>query len=266
MFKPWQFRGGFTKSVLFDTILEDIYAYYNEPSKLREGFEVEQNIVKIPCFFKKIDGEYYDINQYHELVRYSIESSPHTLFFNNGNISKDVGVSGDMYQLMFCQLSDGTFDIEEIKKLDIYKFGRYSIETQNFLLNKFNETIQRNDLFVNKLDKEDCLNLLVLLLSLDESIVRLIDNFDFVNNVPKIVIYLDNEDIISKKMLMLLGYMHNIGIDIIIFNPSALCNISNVINNERFNQIRLDNINYKSQYKHLQSNKNKQNVFSKFFK
>ena len=59
IFKPWQFRSGFTKSVLLDTILEDIYIYYNEPAKLREGFEVNEKIVKVPCFFKKIKWRTY---------------------------------------------------------------------------------------------------------------------------------------------------------------------------------------------------------------
>ena len=266
MFKPWQFRKGFTKSVLLDTILEDIYIYYNEPAKLRDGFEVEGKTVKVPCFFKKIDGEHLDIYEYQKLVKYCIESSPNTLFFNNSNISKDIDVSGDMFKLMFCQLSDGTFDIEEIKKLDIYRFKKYSEETQNFLLNKFNEVITRKDLYVQNLDKESSLKLLVLILSLNEDIVRLVDNFDFVDRVPKIVIYLNNEDGVNENMAMLLGYIHNIGIDIIIFNPSGLCNISNVINSERFNNTRLQNINYKSNYKNLIKMNTKQGVFSKLFK
>ncbi|MGL5331093.1 MAG: YceG family protein, partial [Peptostreptococcaceae bacterium] len=268
IYRPWQFRSGFTKSVLLDTILEDIYIYYNEPSKLREGFEVDKDIVKIPCFFKKIDGEYLEKSEYQKLVKHCIESSPNTLFFNNGNISKDIDVSGDMYQLMFCQLSDGTFDIEEIKKLDIYRFSKYSNETQNLLLNKFNEVIKRKDLYVEELDKESYLKLLVLVLSLNEDIVRLVDNFDFVDRVPKIVIYLNDEDMINQNMTMLLGYIHNIGIDIVIFNPSGLCNISNIIKIERFNSTRLQNINYKSTYKSLMNNKanNKPSVFSKLFK
>ncbi|MPM97948.1 hypothetical protein SDC9_145129 [bioreactor metagenome] len=171
-----------------------------------------------------------------------------------------------MFELMFCQLSDGTFDIEEVKKLDIYKFKKYSDETQNFLLNKFNEVIKRKDLYVNKLDKDDVLKLLVLVLSLNEEIVRLVDNFDFVDRVPKIVIYLNNEDTINDNMKLLIGYLHNIGIDIIIFNPSGLCNISNVINSERFNSTRLQNINYKSNYKSLIRSNTKQSVFSKLFK
>lgn len=266
IFKPWQFRSGFTKSVLLDTILEDIYIYYNEPAKLREGFEVEGKNVKVPCFFKKIDGEHLEKFEYQKLVRYCIESSSNTLFFNNGNISNDIDVSGEMFELMFCQLSDGTFDIEEVKKLDIYKFKKYSDETQNFLLNKFNEVIKRKDLYLNKLDKDDVLKLLVLVLSLNEEIVRLVDNFDFVDRVPKIVIYLNNEDTINDNMKLLIGYLHNIGIDIIIFNPSGLCNISNIINSERFNSTRLQNINYKSNYKSLIRTNTKQSVFSKLFK
>ena len=198
------------------------------------------------------------------MVKYCIESSPNTLFFNNGNISSDIDVSGDMFKLMFCQLSDGTFDIEEIKKLDLYRFSKYSNEVQNFLLNKFNEVIKRNDLYEKDIDKDNSLKLLVLVLALNEDIVRLVDNFDFVDRVPKIVIYLNNEDCISENMIMLLGYIHNIGIDIIIFNPSGLCNISTIIKNDKFNSTRLQNINYKSNYKNLINMK--QSVFSKLFK
>ena len=198
------------------------------------------------------------------MVKYCVESSSNTLFFNHGNISSDVDVSGDMFKLMFCQLSDGTFDIEEIKKLDLYRFGKYSNEVQNLLLNKFNEVIKRKDLYSKDIDKDISLKLLVLVLDLNEEIVRLVDNFDFVDRVPKIVIYLNNEDYISENMIMLLGYIHNIGIDIIIFNPSGLCNVGNIIKSERFNLTRLQNINYKSDYKNLINMK--QNIFSKLFK
>ena len=198
------------------------------------------------------------------MVKYCSESIQNTLFFNNGNISNDRDLSGDMFKLMFCQLSDGTFDIEEIKKLDMYRYRKYSNEVQDFILNKFNEVIKRDDLYVNNLDKESSLKLLVLILSLNEDIIRLIDNFDFVGYVPKIVIYLDNEDQVSYNMTLLLGYLHNIGIDIIIFNPSGLFNITNIIKSDKINIERLQNINYNSTYKELMNNKIR--VFSKLFK
>ena len=89
MFKPWQFREGYTKSVLLDTILEDIYIYWNEPCKLRSGFKVEGNTVQVPCFFKKIDGIYSDEFEYQKLVKYCTSSS-NTLVFNGRYFSEDV--------------------------------------------------------------------------------------------------------------------------------------------------------------------------------
>ncbi|MPQ42866.1 YceG family protein [Clostridium tarantellae] len=261
IFKPWQFRDGYTKSVLLDTILEDIYIYWNEPAKLRPNFMVEGNIVKVPCFFSKIDGEYSNIFEYQKLVKYCIMSE-NTLFFNDGKLSKDIDSLENIYEFMFCQLSDGTFDIDEIKKSSNYKLKKYSEEVQNLLLNKFNEIILDKDLYVEYMDREKSLVLLGLILNLNQNIVKLIDNFDFTSNIPKIVIYLDKEDEIPDSMVILLGYLHNLGIDIIIFNPSGLFNINKIIRMNNMNNIRLEKMNYGSKYKNLKNYKT--SMFSRF--
>ena len=129
IYKPWQYRSGYTKRILLDTILEDIYIYWNEPAKLRTGFRVENNVVSVPCFFYKIDGQFINDFEFQRLVKFCTESK-NTLFFNDGRISSMNEESDDMYSLMFCQLSDGTFDIEEVKKTSIYRFGKYSNEVQ----------------------------------------------------------------------------------------------------------------------------------------
>lgn len=263
MYVPWQFRGKYTKSVLLNGIDEDIFIYWNEPAKLREGFKTSTETVKVPCFFQKFDGEYLDKDKYYKLVKHCTDST-NTLFFNNGDISEDVEVTDDMFQLMFCQLSDGTFDIEEIKKLSIYKFSKYSIEVQDLLLNKFNELLLDKTLFVEPLDKNTTLKLLVLVISLNKNIVRLIDNFDFTSNIPKIVIYLNGEDEINDDMTRLLAYLHIAGIDIVIFNPSGLYNICKIIRKDRVNIIRLEEMNYKSKYKKLEPANN--SIFSRLFK
>lgn len=267
MFKPWQYRDGFTKSVLLDTILDDIYIYYKEPSRFRDGFEVNKKCVSVPCFFFKIDGEYFDKNEYQKLVKYAVKSSTKTVFFNTPHISVDASFGNEMYKVMFYELSDGTFDIENIKKLDIYNLNRYSEDTQNFLLNKFNEVIVKRDIYVNNLQKEEKLKLLSLILNMNDEIIKLIDSFDFVDKIPKIVIYLNNEDILSNSTKLLLGYLANIGLDIIIFNPSSLCNLSDTIKNTRFINFRLEDINYKSNYNMLglMSTQNKiKNFFNGF--
>ena len=254
VFKPWQFRKGYTKSVLLDTVLEDIYIYWNEPCKLRSGFKVEGDTVRVPCFFKKIDGMYKDEFEYQKLVKYCTSSS-NTLVFNGIYFSEDVKFTDDMYQIMFCQLSDGTFDMEEIKKLSIYKFSKYSEEVQNFMLRKFNETILDDKLYAFNLNREDMLQLLVLVLHINEEIIRLVDNFDFTNNIPKIVIFLNNEDKLSNNMLLLLGYIHKMGFDIVIFNPSGFFNTNEIIKSDRINSIRLQQMKYNTEYRNLKVKK-----------
>lgn len=250
MYMPWQFRDGYTKSVLIDGITEDILTYWLEEAKVRPGFKVHDKVVTVPCIFKKIDGVYKDVMEYQRLVALCSKST-NTLFFNSGFISDETRVREDMYSLMFCQLSDGSFDINEIKKSSMYRFSKYSEEIQNLLLNKFNECISSKPVFAKELDKETRLRLLVLVLTMNEQIVRLIDNFDFTKDVPKITIFLNNEDGITDNMLMLLGYLHTVGMDIVIFNPSGLLNINSVLNNNIVNVARLQDMNYTANYRKL---------------
>ncbi|MGL6174695.1 MAG: YceG family protein [Cellulosilyticaceae bacterium] len=263
VYKPWQFRKGYTKAVLYNTTLDEIFSYWNEPSRLREGFRVDGDVVQVPCFFYKIDGEYVDKLAYQKLVKYCVES-PCTVFLNHGDLSDTQQLTDDIYQLMFCQLSDGTFDIEEIKKISLYRFGKYSTEVQNFILNKFNEVIKKEDLFGYKLEKESTLKFLVEVLHLNDEIVKSINNFDFTGNIPKLVIYLNNEEDISDKMVRLMGYLHHIGMDIVIFNPSGMFNINKVLQEGVVNVVRLDQMAYQSTYQGLMNMK--QTLLSKILK
>ena len=56
---------------------------------------------------------------------------------------------------MFCFLSDGTFNKEEIKKLDFYNFSLYNDLTEDFILDKINETIKDKSLFVDQLNTNE---------------------------------------------------------------------------------------------------------------
>lgn len=263
MYTPWQFRDGYTRSILLDGIFEDISIYWKEQCKLRDGFRVDGDTVTVPCLFKKVDGVYNNLLEYQRVLKYCVNYK-NTILCLNGDISEETKVTQDMYQLMFCQLSDGTFDVEGIKTTPMYKFSKYSDEVQNFLLNKFNECIQSKNLYTEDLSKESCLELLVMILSLNERIVRLIDNFDFTADIPKLVVFLEGENGISKSMQRLLGYLHIVGMDIVIFNPSGSLNLKHVLNNEVFTEERLQVMKYDMRYKDIINLK--QGIFSKIFK
>lgn len=263
MYKSWQFRDGYTQSFTVDTILEDIYVYWNEEAKVRPGFSVSGNVVKIPTMFFKIDGCYKDLFQYQKLVKTCI-ASENTLIVNNREIVKEEIPTNELYAVTFCQLSNGEFDIEALKELPFYKYDRYEEDVQNFILKKFNEMITEENVLKNKLSKEDVIRVLGLILNLDEKIIRMIDNFDYTKQIPKIVVFIDKEDNLSISLQVTLAYLHIIGMDIIIFNPSGLFNINYLIKQNVINIERLDSMDYSLEFFNLMNMKPKKSVFSKF--
>ena len=230
---------------------------------MRQGFKVSGEMVYVPCFFNKIDGIYQDRLKYKRLVEYCTQSE-YTLFFNTGYFSNIQINQQEMYQLMFCQLSDGTFNIDELKKLTYYQYGNYNDDTQLFILRKFNEVIQSDNIFTTPLNNEQKLKLLYILLTLDDVFIKAMDNFDFPADIPKLVIYIEKESSMPVEMVQLMGYLNRVGWDIVLFNPSGLLNISQTLQSTVFVTKRLETMDYNSTYE--EAIRVRQGLFAKFRK
>ncbi|KAA0119344.1 hypothetical protein FKX92_02035 [Streptococcus sanguinis] len=268
IYRPWQFRNGTTSPIFFNSTLIDVEQNWNAPAKVRNGFKTVEKTVYVPHFFFEIEGEYNPIDKYAHLVNICSSSDNTLVLTSNGDelITHEINDS-DKYQLMFCQLSNGSFDIEEIMKLPFYRYAPYNDETEKFLLNKINETIADTRLFKQPLtvSKEEILNFALLILQLDKRVIRLIDSFDFTGFIPKIVFFLEGETQLSKNTCYVLAYLGKIGFDIIIFSPAGLSDLNSYINAEYFNTVRLDVINYEQSFQAIQRKLKKQNFFSKLF-
>lgn len=262
LFKPWQYRNGTTRPIVLDTILEDLHVYWKEQARLRQGFKVKQSTVYVPCFLNKIDGVYQDRLKYKRLVE-CCSLTPNTYVVTNGQLSSEVVNEQEMYQLMFCQLSDGTFNLDELKKLSFYRWEKYSEEVQHFLLQKFNDLIRSDQFFNQKLSQENRLALGYLILTLEETLIRAVDNFDFPADVPKVVIFLEGESDLSERQVQLLAYLSLIGFDVAVFNPSGLFNWSRYLQPTVGVVHRLDTMDYELTY--AQATKVRSGLFSKFF-
>ncbi len=201
VYRPWQFRNGNTESFLIHSTITDIDVSFHEPAKVRMGFSVRGNVVRIPHFFQKIDGEFADFKKYKTLVKKCMQGD-HVLFLSDRgesllpqNLNRD-----DMLSLAFCMNGDGSCNIKKIKECPFYPLKKYSQEVQDFILGKINEVLLDPCMFTNTLNKEEKLSLLMFYLHIDEKIVRLIDNFDYPNQVPKFVLFLEKEDCVLNEM------------------------------------------------------------------
>ena len=79
-------------------------------------------------------------------------------------------------------------------------------------------------------------------------LIRAIDNFDFPNKVPKIFIFIEDENSLDKIDSYILGFLTKVGFDIVILTPAGTSSISSHINNHKFNSIRLDKLMYEEKW------------------
>ncbi len=244
VYKPWQFRKGNTEPIFFHGTLIDLTNNYHEPAKVRSGFTVKNQTVTVPHFFQKIEGEYEDRKKYIEFVK-ELKQGNHVLLVKDADksllpqtINRD-----DMLSLSFCILGDGSCNIEKLKKCTFYPLGKYNPDVQNFILNKINEVLLDEHLFTCNFEKEDRLSLIMLLINLHPNLVRMIDNFDFPNQVPKLLLFLEGEEGISNPMQMLLAFLYKVGFDLVILNPAGLCSLS-LLPDYLYDTIRLETMIY----------------------
>ena len=272
LFRPWQFKKGTTKNLFFNSTIIDLENNWNEEARVRQGFDVDGKIVKIPNFFYELEGEYEDTSKYKELVNKLVQSK--NVLFSTGKVSDflDISISEEqVLQITFCQLNDGSFDIEKLKELPFYNYAPFNDDTENFILEKINETLQDKHLFSQPLTtKTDMLEFVGACLELNKKVIRLIDSFDFPFAIPKIVVFLDNEDSIEPQVPYLLGFLHKIGFDVAVFSPAGMSDLSSYIERGRFNCQRLETIKYDRSFSSLGSiasrkASHKEGFFSKLF-
>lgn len=264
VFKPWQFRNGTTNPILLHGTLTDLLYNYQEPAKVRQGFSVTGKTVRVPHFFQKIEGEYEDFKQYQELVK-QLQEGDHTIFL------PDAGCSllpqqlnrDDMLSLSFCMTGDGGFSKKKIKECDFYPLGRYSEEVQELILDKINETLLRTDVLTKVFGKEERLQVLMFLLHLHPNLIRMIDNFDYPEQVPKAVFFLKREEVLSEQAQLLIAFLFQVGFDLVVLNPAGLCNLS-YLSKDYYDTIRLETMVYEETAEHVLQEK--KSLFQRLFK
>jgi hypothetical protein len=254
VYRAWQFRDGDVKSLFIKSTIIDLMNNYAEPSRVRNGFKTEGKTVTVPNYFFQIDGMYNDMAEYKKLVNLCTSTKNTLVLTDCGKslIDGNINISDEeKLKLTFCLLSDGSFDIQEIKKLSYYGWDKYRDTLEDFILNKIN-VLFNDDLFKQKLNQNEKFDLVCDILSLNQHIIRMVDGFDYTDSIPKLVIYLNNEDAIEDRILYLIGFIKELGFDIIVFSPSGLISIDSVFNTNCFNSVRLDNMVYDSTLESVQ--------------
>lgn len=257
--------------LLFEGVIPDFYNTFVNDVRFREGFKVneETKTVFFSHFFTEVQGVQKDYEEYVKLVRHLLKAK-NTIFFIEKEYDKvlldenikeskrnreifleknifminDEIITRRMFyfsELAFTVNEDGTYNLEDIKKVSFYNLRNLKEKTVSYIFKVFNEVISTPLVFFNKdLSFLEKTKLLFLMLLVNPLVYKLLERFDYTNSVPKIVIYLDNQDELKENMCQVLTILSMLGIDIVILSPNGKSGLDRFVSPNAYTTILLD--------------------------
>lgn len=229
IYKPWQFEHHEIKTVPLQTTLEELFILWREPAKFRTGFEVKNKVVHIPNIFAKVSGVPEDIDRY--LADYGVlTEAEQVMLFNELPL-----VSSVHYHKQNIVLKNGFFEQNDIKKMREYDFHHLRQSIQEGILQAINELIGDQQLFINVENERDFPYIVLhTVLRMNGQIVNLLQTFDYADQIPKVVVFDGKKTTWTIQDVILLGFLHKIGFDVIVLTPTGYQNMERYMNQRFF--------------------------------
>ena len=250
-YRPWQFADYNLQAVTLNTTYEEIYIWMKEKAHIREGFKVKDSTVVIPNMFSKVCGTHEDIDIYWKEIN-EVVTQKFTKFYNELPIMEVVHLEYGKFNLIYPNNAFSEFNIEEMINSSWWKYKELRTGLQKTMAQKIKD-LCLNPVIIN-VEQEDLRDLQVdifsVLINLDGAILELLQAYDYPEEVPKIIVYNNEENgNLSFEDCIMLSFMNSMGIDIIIYNPSGYNDIENFIYPEQYDIHRLENVSFNLHFK-----------------
>lgn len=218
LFRPWQFESYSTQPITLKTTLDELKILWGEPAKLRPEFKIHNKKVYVPNLFAKINGVSEDLNSYWLDLK-TFSATPNTWLIEELPFAKVRYSKQVLYQTVYLLNEQGLFDETKVMKSEHYKFGYMKEHLQHFLILKINELIS-SGMFLAKVDEKMKLKIIMTILTMDDSLIKLIEVFDYPQEIPKVIVYDHDKETFSENDAILLAYFNLIGLDVLILTPT----------------------------------------------
>lgn len=264
LYKPWQFESFNTRPITLKTTFEEVFILWDEEARLRPNFKITNNTVYVPNIFAKISGTHEDMGKYWSYVdklkksknSYLIKSIP----FSQVNFTRE-----EIFSLAYVINKDGTVNKEKLIQSKFYRFSYMKDFTQDFIIKKINELI-KSDYFYNDINTKFILKIIFTVLSLQDDILRLIQNFDFPHAIMKIIFYINDRSEFSEEDIITMAFLNLMGMDIVLIVPTGYNNIENHIKRNVFDIHELPSYKLDLPLNEYGNKKELKSIFSRIFK
>ncbi|WP_285398016.1 YceG family protein [Lysinibacillus sp. fls2-241-R2A-57] len=270
VFKPWQFKDFLPRSLTLRMTYDDIFIYANEKAMVRPKFEVIKDEVIIPVIFAKISGVSSRREEYWHYM-HQLLASQQTVFVQEFPF---VTTSRANYHFHYKHcLVNGELSVERIVQSDWWQYGDLTLELQRAIAHTIKTSCEQP--MLKQQPNEPLYDLQLFLFKqmtmIPQEILRLLQSFDYSQEVPKLVLYqAPQQPTLSREDIVLLAFLNRFGIDIVLYNPTGKLDLEKYLQEDTFDVHRLEHMLFDLQYEEPKQQKNKpdkmiKKLFNRFF-
>jgi hypothetical protein len=269
LYRPWQFRSYYPHSITLKTTYDEIFLIMKEKAFIRPGFKAHKPMVQIPCLFAKASGITADKKEYwgriHELAEGDLAvvftSFPFTPL-----------IKGNQLYHYQNALTEGKLDPEKMVRGNWWRYKQLPEGLQLGLASSVSRYVDKPSLKALEYETDEQLKLYLFTQAMDipQEILRLMQQFDYSQEVPRVLLYNDEKSgEFSRSDAALLLLLKEFGIDVVLFNPTGQNDMELYIDPSLFDVHWLEEISFNETYQHQSSIIQKQGsklkkLFSKF--
>ena len=250
LFKPWQLRDYSPSSVTLKTTYDELFLLVKEHAMIRPNFEVANQEVKIPVIFAKIYGVSKNRKEYWERI-HKITEGENTLLIKTFPFTNNLN-SDFRYHYRNALGKEGILVPEKMIKGHYWKYnhmpkglqGGIANAIQNICVNPFLRPLPGES------NEDVQIYLFTQAMQLPEIIIRLLQKFDYSQEVPKVILF-NNElnGTMTRSDVALLLFLNQFGFDIIAYNPPGHNDIEPFLVEGQFDSHWLEDVVFDLEYK-----------------
>lgn len=249
VYRPWQYQHYEPHSVKLQHTYDDIFIYAKEPAMMRPGFKAQNPKVYIPTIFAKVNGISRNTDEYWQRMHEVLEL-PHTIRIESFPYAKESKANFRFHYEK--SLVGGALDADRMMQNDFWQYKDLTPEIQRAIALIIIDCCDNPS--VEKLsgeqDRDLAITTLKQLSMLPKDILRLMQNFDYAQEIPKVVVYYDESlGHFTRADAILLSFLNRYGFDILFYTPTGKQDIESYLNSDIYTIHRLDEMVFDTPFK-----------------
>ena len=222
LYKPFQFKSYLTRSIHLKTTIDEAFMLAKERAMVRPSFAVEQGNVIIPVVFAKVMGVEKDRKRFWDNIHKLTEREDTKLIRSFPFIEERKG--NQLFHYRAALGNGGKLDPEKLKNANWWKYSKLPEGVQTAIGAAISRHVEKPILSPQAGESFEDLQLYAFSqsMSLPDSVIQLIQLFDYPQFVPTLLFYNEEKDgELSRADANAIALVHTFGLDVLIINPQG---------------------------------------------